>query len=262
MIFLKLGGSLITDKTRAETARPDVITRLGEEIRRALADGSPKQLLIGNGSGSFGHVAAARHGTRAGVHSSAQWFGFAEVSDAAIRINALVRAGLRAAGVPAMSVTASASARCVDGLLVEMAVEPIRRLLSHELIPLLHGDVAIDDTRGGTIVSTEQILAYLAPFLEPRWLLLAGETNGVYDQSGEVIPVISPENLEQIRPALGGSRGTDVTGGMASKVEEMLALARHTGARIRIFDGRVPDLLYGLLRHGGEFATGTLIQAN
>lgn len=262
MIFLKLGGSLITDKTRAETTRPEVITRLGEEIQRALAAGGPPRLLIGNGSGSFGHVAAARHGTRAGVHSPAQWLGFAEVSDAAIRINALVRAGLRAAGVPVMSVTASASARCEDGLLVEMAVEPIRRLLDHALIPLLHGDVAIDDARGGTIISTEQILAYLAPFLNPRWLLLAGETDGVYDQTGAVIPVISPANLAAIRPALGGSRGTDVTGGMASKVEEMLALARQTGARIRIFDGRVPDLLFELLRHGGDFATGTIIQAD
>ncbi|GAH93416.1 unnamed protein product, partial [marine sediment metagenome] len=33
--FLKLGGSLITDKTRSHTARMDVITRLAEEIARA-----------------------------------------------------------------------------------------------------------------------------------------------------------------------------------------------------------------------------------
>ena len=262
MIFLKLGGSLITDKTQAETARPATIARLGAEIQRALATDAATRLLVGNGSGSFGHVAAARHGTRAGVQSAAQWVGYAEVSDAAIRINALVRAGLRAAGVPAVSVTASGSARCEDGRLVAMAVEPIRRLLDHGLVPLLHGDVAMDDIRGGTIISTEQILVYLAPFLHPSWILLAGETEGVYDQAGAVIPVISPVNLAAIRPALGGSRGTDVTGGMANKVEEMLRLARQTGARIRIFDGRVPDLLYELLRHGGDFATGTVIRAD
>ena len=36
LLFLKLGGSLITDKQREATVRLDVITRLAREVRAAL----------------------------------------------------------------------------------------------------------------------------------------------------------------------------------------------------------------------------------
>jgi isopentenyl phosphate kinase len=92
--------------------------------------------------------------------------------------------------------------------------------------------------RGGTIISTEEIFTYLVDELQPAWLLLAGETDGVYDESGVTIPLITPGNFEQIKSALGGSRGTDVTGGMASKVRAMLDLTQaHPGLAILIFSG-------------------------
>jgi len=37
MVFVKLGGSLITDKRRSETPRPAVIQRLAQEVQAALA---------------------------------------------------------------------------------------------------------------------------------------------------------------------------------------------------------------------------------
>ena len=37
LVFVKLGGSVITDKTQPETARPEVIARLAGEIAAALA---------------------------------------------------------------------------------------------------------------------------------------------------------------------------------------------------------------------------------
>lgn len=44
---------------------------------------------MGHGSGSFGHVAAAKHGTINGVSGPTQWKGFCDVSDAASRLNRL-----------------------------------------------------------------------------------------------------------------------------------------------------------------------------
>lgn len=57
-----------------------------------------------------------------------------------------------------------------------------------------------------------------------RWLLLAGETEGVFGADGTCVPEISPESLPSIEASLGGSRGTDVTGGMASKVQAIVFL--------------------------------------
>lgn len=242
--FLKLGGSLLTDKTGVEQTRPQVITRIAQEIARAQQAQPELALLLGHGSGSFGHVAAAKHGTRHGVHTLEQWLGFAEVSAAAARLNKIVTDTLIQAGVPAISFQPSASALCANGLLESLAIKPIQRALRHQLIPLVYGDVAFDLVRGGTIVSTEELFAYLVAELQPTWLLLAGETDGVYDLHGNTIPLITPDNFAQVKEALGGSRGTDVTGGMASKVLAMLELVQtHPTLSIVIFSGLTPGNL-------------------
>src|SRR5690554_6432545 len=125
LYFLKLGGSLLTDKKGVEALRPQVLVRLGQEIRIAMRERPELRLVIGHGSGSFGHVGAARYGTREGVRDGAGWRGFAEVSAAAARLNRLVRETLLAAGVPVLSLQPSASAICQDGTLVELATEPV-----------------------------------------------------------------------------------------------------------------------------------------
>ena len=88
----------------------------------------------------------------------------------------------------------------------------------------------------------------LAKNIRPSWLLLAGETKGVYDLDGQIIPAITSENINEIESALGGSRGTDITGGMASKVHSMLNLvATYPTMQIRIFSGLIEDELQSIL---------------
>lgn len=260
MIFLKLGGSLITDKTGVEAVRHDVLARLVAEICQARQARPSLQLLLGHGSGSFGQVAAAEHGTRQGVSGAAQWRGFAEVRAAAARLNRLVVEALLAAGVPALSLPPSASAQCENGVLRALSTRPVAESLVAGLLPVVYGDVAFDSVRGGTIVSTEEVLSFLAGPFNPGWLLLAGETAGVLDEQGQVIPRISHANYEAIAPALGGSRGTDVTGGMASKVQGMLDLVdRHPALSIRIFSGLDPGAVAAVLA-GPEEEVGTLLR--
>jgi isopentenyl phosphate kinase len=260
-IFLKLGGSLITDKTQVETVRADVLVRLAEEIAQARQENPALRLLLGHGSGSFGHVAGAKHGTRQGVQDAAGWRGFAEVSDAAARLNRQVLAALLAADVPAVSLQPSASVVCVDGRIYAIASHPVQAALAAGIVPVVYGDVAFDSLRGGTIVSTEEVMMALAGQIRPLWLLLAGETTGVYDESGQVIPAISRANYAEVEAALGGSRGTDVTGGMASKVQSMLALVdQFPQLSIRIFSGLEPGNVGQTLLNPAQ-AGGTLLHA-
>jgi isopentenyl phosphate kinase len=261
-VFLKLGGSLITDKTAHETARMVVLERLAAEIKRGLEVRSDLTLLIGHGSGSFGHVAAAKHGTRQGVHGSEDWLGFAEVSSAAARLNTLVREALIKAGVPAVTFQPSASAICEDGQISTMSIPQIRTALHQGLVPLVYGDVAIDRVRGGTIISTEEILAFIAQELRPREILLAGETEGVLNGEGHLVPVIHKSTIGSVRQSLGGSRGTDVTGGMATKVEDMVNLVESLPSlRIRIFSGMIEGAVEKCLTDP-KAELGTLITAD
>jgi len=259
-LFLKLGGSLITDKTGTEALRTLVLNRLAGEVAQARQKDPQLQLLLGHGSGSFGHIPAARHGTRQGVKTAAQWLGFAEVSASALRLNRLVTEALLAHDLPAISLQPAASAVCENGRIVDLAVAPISAALQAGLLPVIHGDVAFDSVRGGTIISTEEIMTYLVRELRPSWLLLAGETGGVLDTERQVVPLISQANYEQVRPAIGRSRGIDVTGGMESKVRAMLDLVgAFPELSIRIFSGMIPGQLQQILLRP-QSPIGTLIR--
>jgi isopentenyl phosphate kinase len=239
-IFLKLGGSLITDKSTPETIRPEVIKRLSEEVARAIKAAPDTSLLIGHGSGSFGHVAASKYGTRNGIRTGEGWRGFAKVSAAATRLNSIVLEALNNADVPVFHVQPSATAVCRDGWIAWMGLEPLQTALDHHLVPLIYGDVAIDSIRGGTIISTEEIFSWLADTIKPSRILLAGDREGVQDENGEIIPRITTETADSYRAMLGRSAATDVTGGMASKVKSMLGLCeRHPDLDVVIFSGLI-----------------------
>lgn len=242
--FLKLGGSLITDKRQRRTYRPDVMQRLAGEIQQALTNKPDLQLVIGHGSGSFGHFEANEHNTIAGVQTPAQWHGFAHVAAAAAALSQMVTETLLDAGVPAFRMQPSASVIAENGVISRMAVEPIERSLHARLIPLVHGDVALDTMRGGTITSTETVFTFLATNLPVTRIILLGEVDGVYDQQQAVIPRITPKNFAGFRAALGGSDGVDVTGGMLTKVEDMLQLATNPPYPVvQIANGLQPGLL-------------------
>lgn len=260
LTLIKIGGSLITDKTREKSFRAEVMRRLAQEIRQALAE-HPQQLLVGHGSGSFGHFAAKRHGTIHGVHTPQAWLGFAEVAAAAAELNHNVTQSLREVGVPAWSIQPSASVRSANGTISTMALHPVQTALENGLVPVVYGDVALDDVLGGTITSTETIFSYLAPRLTASRILLLGEVAGVYDQHGNVTDEITPGNFEQLASALGGSAGTDVTGGMLSKVQDMLTLATAVpGLQIIIMDGTQPERLLRAIT--GHDVPGTRIHAS
>jgi isopentenyl phosphate kinase len=264
LVFVKLGGSLITDKTRPETPRRDVIARLADEVHRALEAQPDLSLLLGHGSGSFGHWVASEYGTRDGVHGRAAWVGYAYVAASAARLNRIVTDTLLDARVPVLAVRPSASARCRDGVLVRLDTGPIRRALEEKLVPLVHGDVALDETRGGTIVSTEEIMAFLADELQPARVLLLGKEPGVLSvdahvgcPESNVVPCITPANIDAFASSLGAARGRDVTGGMVSKVYQMLKLVRsQPGLCVHILSGLEPGLLTrALLEPGLEVGT-------
>jgi isopentenyl phosphate kinase len=257
--FLKLGGSLVTDKTRAYTARHEHLARLAGEVRQALDAAPDLRLVVGHGSGSFGHWAARPHGTRQGVHTPAQWRGYTEVAAAAARLNRIVADAFLEAGVPVLSVQPSASARCHDYTLMYLDTRPIHAALAQGLVPLVYGDVALDDVHGGTIVSTEDVFVYLADELAPARILLLGEVDGVLDPAGAVIPCITPADLPTLREALTGSAGVDVTGGMADKVARMVELVqRHPEMCVHILTGSEPDLLARVLLDA-DLGVGTRI---
>jgi len=265
LVLLKLGGSVITDKNQPFTAREQVIRRLGQEIRQAV-DGQPgMRLILGHGSGSFGHMVAHRYRTHEGAIQENSWQGFAETAMAAARLNRLVTDLLFQEGVPVVSFQPSASARCRRGDLIHLDIEPMKLVLEAGLFPVVYGDVALDETKGFTIISTEQIFDHITCALHPCRIVLVGIVDGVYDADPLTHPEavhyqeITPRNWHQVQARLGGSHATDVTGGMLSKVHRMMQLAlAHPTLRIRLVSGEIPGRVAAVLS-GNQGDVGTLL---
>ncbi len=251
LILLKLGGSLITEKSRPRTLREDTLIRLAGEIASARKQRPSEQLIIGHGAGSFAHVSAKQHGTRQGIHTPDQWKGFAEVWRDAATLNRLVTDALFEAGLPVIALPPSASVIARDGEVSRWDLSQLKAALRAGLLPVIYGDVIFDLQRGGTILSTEDLFAHLARKLQPKRLLLAGIEPGVwedYPYRSKIISKITPANHEEIMTALSGSAATDVTGGMESKVQQCVALVREfPDLEILIFTGDKPEQLLKVL---------------
>lgn len=240
LIFIKLGGSVLTDKTAPESLNQVVLQRVAASIAAAMRQRPSLKLLIGHGGGSFGHYWAAKYQTHLGVRDAKGWQGVARVADAMGRLNRAVVAALLDAGLPAISVQPSASALASARQLQQLETAAIQRLLRSGLVPVVYGDVVLDTMQGAAIASTEMIFSYLAPRLQPQRIVLVGE-EGVFtadprrDPNAQRIPAITSATVDQIMHHLGGSHGTDVTGGMASKVREMWSLVQAVpGLEVRL----------------------------
>jgi len=252
LVFLKLGGSLITDKSQPYTARLDKLDDLSAQIAAASQENADLRLILGHGSGSFGHTPASQFDTRRGVSGPEAWRGFAEVWYQASRLNRLVIEALHRAGLPALAFSPAASVIARDGKVSSWDCAALRSALENGLLPVIHGDVVFDQIRGGTILSTEDLFAYLAQEFQPERILLAGQERGVwadFPSRQRLAAEITPRNFAQQTPGLGGAAGTDVTGGMRSKVTEMLKLVELLPSlEVLIFSGEEPGILRRVLR--------------
>ena len=265
LVFLKLGGSLITDKSQPYTPRLDVMRDLAVQVASALRSNTDLRLVIGHGAGSFGHVPAREYHTRDGLPPQATplahrnrdenednyWKGFAEVWYQASTLNRFVMEALHNAEVRTMSLSPASSVITSTGKVAAWDTTPLRMALSAGITPVIHGDVVFDEVRGGTILSTEDLFMYLARALNPDRILLAGLEPAVwadFPARTQKIEKITPKSFEEISAGVGKAAGADVTGGMESKVKQMLGLVQEVSdLSVQIFSGNEPGHLAQVL---------------
>lgn len=260
VVFVKFGGSLITEKTQPFTVRRPVIERLAREVA-AGRPASDDFLILGHGSGSFGHVAAARTGLLDGDANVPPAEALSRTQQAAARLHRHVVEALRHAELPVYSFAPSSAFVAAKGEPVDVQSEPLRRALAAGALPVTFGDVVLDRERDVTICSTETVFDALIRELATQGVttsrvLWLGDTDGVYDADGHTIDVLTPDGAARGLDAIEAPRGVDVTGGMHHRVRTALALAR-LGVSSYIIDGQEAGHLQRALR--GEDVGGTRV---
>ncbi|MGA7193289.1 MAG: isopentenyl phosphate kinase [Anaerolineales bacterium] len=241
LIFLKLGGSLITDKTQPYTVRFDKLTTLANEIHSALSSTPNLRLVLGHGSGSFGHYAVKEHLAPHSPKDAGYWRGFAEVWYRASQLNRYVIEALHDANIPVMAIQPSACIVSKNGAIENWDLSSLESALNAGIVPVIYGDMVFDSVKGGTVLSTENLMFYLAHRLKPKSILLAGIEAAVwadFPARHQKVEKVTPSSYKELANKVGGSHGVDVTGGMKSKVEEMLSLVKQIpNLNVQIFSG-------------------------
>jgi len=257
--ILKIGGSVITDKSGELAARTETINRLSEEIQKAKV----KDLIIVHGGGSFGHPTAQKYGIKEGVKQDPQKVGFAETHHVMTVLNGLVMDSLVWHNIPAMSVAPSCCIITENGRIKSFEDTVMKMYLNMGFVPVLYGDTTIDEKLGFTVLSGDQIVAYLARKLGANKVIIGVDTDGLYDadpklvKNAKLYSHLTFSELKKIQDKLGKSTASDVTGGMLGKVSELIP-AVEEGIPVIMVNAGKADRVYNALM--GQDVEGTIIE--
>jgi isopentenyl phosphate kinase len=263
--LIKLGGSLITDKNTPKSVRLPILERLLSEIKVVMTQSPETLFILGHGSGSFAHYPAAQYGTAHGFRDNTSAFGMAVTQDSAARLNRIVVEKALEKQLPAVSFYVSNTVVTQQEKIHSFYLDALETYLNHQLLPVITGDVLPDTDQGCMIWSADTILPFLGLELQKKgWqvnqLLHVTQTNGVWknptgDQDG-FFEIINGKNLSTVKQAMGVTSGTDVTGGMWTKIQEAHQLALQ-GVPSQIITGEIAGNMSKAL--AGEHV-GTIIQ--
>jgi len=242
--FIKLGGSLITDKSRPYIERKGIISQLAEEIKEILELEPNINFVLGNGAGSFAHPSAAKYKTKEGFINANSKYGACVVQNDAVAINRIVINGFLKKKIPVMGVSPHDLILSASRKLKSIWLEPIIYMLKKEIIPVVHGDVLVDENQGVSIFSCDKVLQLIAKNLDlSLWkevfFISVGNFPGVLDVNNKLVGKLTPKIFNKLikQGAFVQTGNVDVTGGMRTKIEELAEMSK-LGIKTYIVDGR------------------------
>ena len=252
--ILKLGGSAITDKAKDCTPDIPTIQHAGDQ----LADYRLPLVLI-HGGGSYAHPFVTRSGVGGGLRDRSQLRSISETEFYLGQLTRIIYSSLLWRNMNPVPLHPMSFATLDKGDVKKILLDPIRNSLGAGLIPLLHGDLVFDESRGIGVLSGDRIASLIGSKLGASRVLFGCDVDGVYSANPKRFPIATliPEvNSENFRSVLSDSRSpsTDATGGMGEKVKQALRLARD-GCECYIFNLREKNALRRILERDGAIGT-------
>ena len=245
MIILKIGGSVITDKTKEGSFRKEVMDALAKNIKKAN-----KEIILIHGAGSFGHIQAKKYKLDKGYSRKDQLHGFAITHEMVQRLNTLVLKSLQNAGINAVSISPHSVVKLNDHKLAEMNYNMFEEYLEKRFTPVTFGDVVLDKKLSFSICSGDLLSLELARHFKPKKVIFAIDEDGLYtsnpkiNKNAKLIESTTINQIEKLSTSLDAH--ADVTGGMKGKLEIIKNIA-NLGIDTILVNGNKPNRLYKVL---------------
>lgn len=258
MYIIKLGGSVITNKTKKNCFRQDVMNGLAKEIKRAN-----KEIILIHGAGSFGHILAEQYSLNQGYKNKEQLVGFSSTHAMVQKLNLLVLDSLINEDIPAVSIPPHAVIKLNNHRILKIDYNIFQDYLKKGFTPVTFGDVVLDEKLGFSICSGDLLGQLLAEQFKPDKVIFAIDEDGLYtsnpkiDKNAKLISATTFDELEQFKTL--ADTHADVTGGMGGKIETIKKISK-LGIDIILLNGNKPDRLYKTLN--GEDTLSTIINGD
>lgn len=255
MILLKLGGSVITDKSKKQTFKTEIMNNLSKQIKK-----SKKELIIVHGAGSFGHILAEKYDLNKGYKKYNQIKGFSLTHQQVQKLNSYVLKSLHDFDIPAVSISPHSIVKLDNHNIKKIEYSVFKEYLDKGFIPVTFGDVVLDKKLGFSICSGDLMIMALAEYFKPEKLVFAIDEDGIYnknpkkDKNAELIKEISLKELDSLSTDL--DEHADVTGGMGGKINVIKNISKK-GIDTILVNGNKPDWLYKVLI--GEKIRSTIV---
>jgi len=255
MYILKIGGSVITDKSKECTFKKQVMDSLSKKIKKANTT-----LIIIHGAGSFGHIQAKKYKLNQGYSRKEQLQGFSITHEKVQSLNTMVLKSLQDNGIPAVSISPHSVVKLDDHKLFSMQYSVFDEYLKNKFIPVTFGDVVLDKKLSFSICSGDLLALALAKHFKPKKVIFVIDEDGIYssnpktDKNAKLLKTLSFNQLKELSTSMDAH--ADVTGGMGGKIDTIRNISK-IGVDTVLLNGNKPDRLYKVLV--GEETKSTIV---
>jgi isopentenyl phosphate kinase len=246
LTIIKLGGSLITDKSKPYTLREESLKRICKEIAEVLGP-----CVIVHGVGSFGHVPVIQRKLYEGFKAPSQLPDLSKTMVEVFQLRMAVTEALTEAGLAPVVFLPSNIFFMTEGEITGHFSGGLRQFLDLGMTLLIGGDMCADSQRGFSVCSGDKVVQLLARLLSPRDVIYATDVAGIYtadpklDPKAELITHISLDRIEEYEKLANRAATPDITKGMRGKLEEIKRFESilKAGAEVAILGMTEPGIL-------------------
>lgn len=253
MFLIKLGGSVITDKAKASTFKPEVVAHLAQQ----LATTNQSYVLM-HGAGSYGHVLAKKHNLNQGYRQKDQYLGFAQTHASVQQLNSLVLEQLHAEKIPAVGVPPHAILQLDNHQPKNPDLSIFTDYIDTGFVPVTYGDVVLDHTLKFSICSGDLLIHLLAKHYKPDFVIFVMDEDGIYtsnpktDSKALLLSETTANELNTLTTQ--ANNHADVTSGMKGKINTIQHLAL-LGIDTFVVNGNHPERLHNILHNKPTIST-------
>ncbi|MDH4214394.1 MAG: isopentenyl phosphate kinase [Candidatus Thorarchaeota archaeon] len=224
LTVIKLGGSLLTDKSRPYEARKSIIAAVAKELKDCKDEGLIQSLVIIHGVGSFGHPPVLQYKLYKGFTGPEQFIPLSKTQSIVNEFRLMITKEFQEAGLPVNLLHPSSMLVAEKMRVTKTSFEPLKGWMTLGMIPILGGDLLYDKTMGFSIGSGDELAIILARDLRAKRLIFAMDELGVYDEDpkknphAKLLTEIDINDLDRVMEGLEQLGKVDASGAMKGKL--------------------------------------------